>query len=653
MPNVTLPDGAVHALPDGATAFDLAQKIGPGLAKAALAALVSTDGGQNWEIRDLHRPLLDDCSARLLTEKDDLPQTLYVLRHSTAHVMAEAICRLYPQTKLVYGPPVDDGFYYDIDLEEPITPEAFPRIEAEMQKIISEDRPFTRCDFNREEGLTKVRSENNRYKVDNAVRAEGDLSFYVTGTPGKNFEDLCRGPHIPSTGRIKAFKVLQVSGAYYRGDQNEKQLQRVYGTAFPSRKLLEEHLHRLEEAKKRDHRRIGPQLGLFHLQEEAPGAVFWHPRGWAMYQIVQGYIREMLGHNGYYEVNTPQLMDRSLWEKSGHWEKFRDNMFSTETEAHTFAIKPMNCPGHIQIFKQGLRSYRELPLRLSEFGSCHRNEQSGVLHGLMRVRAFVQDDGHIFCTDEQVPEEVARFCDLVKLTYGDFGFTDMHIRLATRPPLRTGDDATWDRAEAALARSLSELGLHYELAPGEGAFYGPKIEFNVRDCLGRPWQLGTIQIDYVMPGRLGARFVGEDNTPHVPVMLHRAICGSLERFLGILIEHHAGSFPLWLAPIQVAVTTVSEKSVSYGHEVVNWLRQHGMRAVADFSSDRIGPKKQRARDQKIPYILVIGEQEAVDKSVNVNNRDGVTLGTFPFERFVEGCVHEITTRGREQPEGTS
>jgi threonyl-tRNA synthetase len=646
MPIVTLPDGKTLEMPDGASLADVASAIGPGLAKAALAGQISIDQS-NWDTVDLNRPLPGDCHIRILTGNDD-PDTLYVVRHSCAHVMAEAICRLYPQAKLVYGPPVEDGFYYDIDLDDPLTPELFPKIEDEMRKIISENRPFTRVDLSREEGLQKVRQEGNCYKVDNAERAEGDLSFYVTGSNfGTDFEDLCRGPHVRTTGDIKAFKVMQVSGAYWHGDQNEKQLQRVYGTAFASKKSLKVHLERLEQAKKRDHRKLGMQLDLFHLQEEAPGAVFWHPRGWALYQIVVGYIRSMLGSNGYNEINTPQLVDRTLWEKSGHWDKFRENMFVTETEARNFAIKPMNCPCHIQVFKQGLRSYRDLPLRLAEFGSCHRNEASGTLHGLMRVRAFTQDDAHVFCTETQIGDEVAAFCELVRTTYHDFGFEDIVVRLSTRPEKRVGADEVWDKAEAALQQALERMGMDYEVSPGEGAFYGPKIDFNVRDCLNRLWQLGTVQVDFSMPGRLGAKYVGEDNAPHTPVMLHRAICGSLERFIGILIEHHAGAFPLWLAPIQIAVVTVSEKSVAYAREVHGWLLHHGLRAILDDTSDRIGPKKQRARDHNIPYILVVGEQEATDQTVNVNNSKGTTLGTFPFEQFVEGCVEEISSKGRQ------
>lgn len=648
MPRVTLPDGTSKEFPPGATTADVAAGIGPGLAKAAIAGRISLDGRNNWETVDLRRPLPGDCHLRVLTETSPDSDSLYVIRHSAAHVMAEAICSLYPQTKLVYGPPIEDGFYYDIELDQPITPEDFPRIEAEMARVVKEDRPFTRLELPREKGLEKVRAEGNRYKVDNAQRAQGDvLSFYVTGTRiGQDFEDLCRGPHVPSTGRVKAFKLLQVSGAYWHGDQSEKQLQRIYGTAFATPKQLQEHLHRLEEARKRDHRRLGPQLALFHLQEEAPGAVFWHPRGWALYQIVVGYIRELLGRSGYQEINTPQLVDKSLWEKSGHWAKFRENMFVTETEAHDFAIKPMNCPCHIQVFKQGIRSYRDLPLRFSEFGSCHRNEASGTLHGLMRVRAFVQDDGHIFCTEAQIGDEVSRFCDLVKTTYHDFGFDDIVIKLSTRPEQRVGADEVWDKAEAALHDALKKMGLSYTVAPGEGAFYGPKIDFNVRDCLARFWQLGTIQIDFSMTARLGAKYIGIDNAAHTPVMLHRAICGSLERFIGILIEHYAGAFPLWLAPIQVLVATVSEKSAAYARDVHQWLIQHGMRAALDISSERIGPKKQLGRDHKIPYILVIGEQEAAEKAVNVNDRNGVTQGTYPFEKFVEGCAHEIAAKGR-------
>jgi threonyl-tRNA synthetase len=647
MPSVILPDDSRVEFQDGATAADVAARLGSGLARVALAARVSLDGGKTWQIQDLRRPLPEHCHIQLLTGGDD-PDALFVIRHSAAHVMAEAICKLYPGTKLVYGPPVEDGFYYDIELDQPISPENFAAIEEEMQRIIAEDRPFTRVEMSRAAGLEKVRREGNRYKVDNAERAEGDLSFYVTGARvGQDFEDLCRGPHLPSTGRIKAFKLTQVSGAYYRGDQNEQQLQRIYGTAFADKKALAAYLERLEEARKRDHRKLGPQLDLFHIQEEAPGAVFWHPKGWTLYQAVVRYIRDLLARHGYQEINTPQLVDKSLWEKSGHWDKFRENMFSTETEARHFAIKPMNCPCHIQVFKQGLRSYRDLPLRLAEFGGCHRNEPSGTLHGLMRVRAFTQDDAHIFCTPAQIGSEVAAFCDLVKTTYTDFGFQDIVVNLSTRPENRVGADEVWDKAEAALHEALKSMAMAYEVAPGEGAFYGPKVDFKVRDCLGRLWQLGTVQLDFSMPGRLGARYVGEDNAPHTPVMLHRAICGSLERFLGILIEHYAGAFPLWLAPTQAAIVTISEKSVDYAHEVHRRLVQGGLRSQADVSSERIGPKKQKARDQKVPYILVVGEQEAARHAVNVNNREGVTLGTVPVEEFIKGCSREIASKGRE------
>ncbi len=639
MPEVILPDGNKLEVSQGATVADVAAKIGPRLAKAAIAGKI--DGA----IVDLSHAVSGGNKVEILTATADNADSLYVIRHSAAHVMAEAICSLFPQTKLVYGPPIDNGFYYDIELDRPLSTDDFAAIEAKMAEIIKQDRPFTRFEMSRDDGLNRVRSEGNRYKVDNAERAEGSLSFYVTGPErGQFFEDLCRGPHVPSTGRIGAFKVMQVSGAYYRGDQNETQLQRVYGTAWPGKKDLDHYLHQLEEAKKRDHRTLGPALGLFHIQQEAPGAVFWHPKGWLVYRKVMEYIRDLTSSHGYLEVNTPQIVDRSLWEKSGHWEKFHADMFVTETEARTFAIKPMNCPGHIQIFRQGLRSYRELPLRLAEFGSCHRNEASGTLHGIMRVRAFVQDDAHIFCTPEQVYGEVAAFCELTQKTYSDFGFHEVVIKLSTRPPVRLGSDEIWDRGEKALADALNRLGVAWVLNPGEGAFYGPKIEYNVKDCLGRMWQLGTIQIDYNMPERLGAKYVGEDNQPHTPVMLHRAICGSLERFVGILIEHYAGAFPLWLAPVQAVVVSVSEKSAEYASGVKDRLVAAGLRAEVDNTAEKIGPKKHAARRQQIPYILVVGEQESAAGTVNINDRSGRNLGTESLDAFVARCRQEIETK---------
>jgi len=639
MPQVTLPDGKTIEVPAGATVGEVAARIGPGLAKAAIAGKIDGD------IVDLKRPITSDCRVEILKADAENPDSLYVLRHSCAHVMAEAICGLFHETRLAYGPPIENGFYYDIELARPITPEDFEAIEAKMAAIIKEDRPFTRYGMNRDEAMAKLRTEGNRYKIDNAERAEGEISFYITGAdPGKNFEDLCRGPHLPSTGRIGAFKLMQVSGAYYRGDQSDQQLQRIYGTAWPTAKDQVKYLNQLEEAKKRDHRKLGTALDLFHLQEESPGAIFWHANGWAVYRRIVQYIRELTEANGYQEINTPQIVDRILWEKSGHWEKFHDSMFITETEAHTFAIKPMNCPCHIQVFKARTRSYRDLPLRLSEFGSCHRNEPSGTLHGIMRVRAFVQDDAHIFCTPEQVYSEVANFCELTQKTYRDFGFEEVVIKLATRPKVRLGSDEIWDRGDKALEDALNRLGVKWELNPGEGAFYGPKIEYNVKDCLGRMWQLGTIQIDYNMPERLGAKYVGEDNQPHTPVMLHRAICGSLERFIGILIEHLAGAFPLWLAPVQAIVVSVSEKSESYARSVYEQLREAGLRVTLDTTAEKIGPKKHNARKLQIPYILVVGEREAAEGTVNVNDRSGRTIGSEPLDVFVDRCQREIRER---------
>ena len=562
MAAIKLPDGNIKEIPDGSSVMQLAESIGRGLAKAAIAGKV--DG----KLVDLSSKLTGSHDVSIITEKD--PDGLYIMRHSTAHVLAQALRRLYgPKVQYTIGPVIENGFFYDFELPPGFSVDELPKIEKEMEKIVAENQPFSREDVTPEHAKELLHNENQRFKdeiIDELQKAgEKSVSIYRQG----DFTDLCRGPHIPATGKIKAFKLMSVAGAYWRGDSNREQLTRIYGTAFFDKKELETHLHLLEEAKKRDHRVLGKQLDLFHQQEEAPGSVFWHDKGWTLWRIVEDYIRQIIRKNGYIEVRTPQLLDKSLWEKSGHWEKFSEMMFVTESEKRTFAVKPMNCPCHILIFNQGTKSYRDLPLRMSEFGACHRNEPGGTLHGIMRVRAFTQDDAHIFCTEDQIELEVKDFVRILQQVYKDFGFEKVITKLSTRPAKRLGTDAMWDKTEKALADALVKMGMAYDVNPGEGAFYGPKLEFQISDALGRMWQLGTIQVDGNMPERLGARYVGEDNAEHVPFMLHRAIVGSMERFLGILIEHHAGAFPLWLAPVQAMVLSISEKFNAYAGEVIN------------------------------------------------------------------------------------
>jgi threonyl-tRNA synthetase len=650
MPIITLPDGKTLSFPAPVSGRTIAETISPGLARRALAVKIGA------EVRDLDRPIAEDCAVVIVTAANDNPDALHVLRHSCAHVMAEAICGLWPKTRLAYGPPIDDGFYYDLavfdDQGEPraLTDADLPPIEAAMRTIIAADQPFTRYEVAPAEGLK--RTEADKYKHDNAQRAVAKgaaaISFYATGKPGEAWEDLCAGPHVPTTGFLKAFKLMSVAGAYWHGDQKSDRLTRVYGTCFADEKGLKAYLTRLEEAKKRDHRKLGKEMDLFHLDEENPGQVFWHPKGWAIYRALEDYVRGKIRAHGYVEVKTPSVMPKSLWERSGHWAKYREHMFTTSSEEREFALKPMNCPGHIEIFKQGLKSYRDLPLRLAEFGSCTRNELSGALHGLMRVRGFVQDDAHIFCTEAQIPKEVADFCALLKEIYRDFGFGDDRIlvKFSTRPPVRVGDDATWDHAEAALANACRQAALAYDVAAGEGAFYGPKLDFTLVDALGRQWQCGTIQVDYQLPSaeRLDATFVGEDGGKHHPVMLHRAILGSLERFIGILIEHFAGKFPLWLAPEQIRVLSITDEHAAYAAEVVRRLAEASIRAAADANPDKLGNKIRNARNDRVTYFAVVGAQELKDGTVALQNQSGEKLGTMEVDDLITRLLEEIAEK---------
>ena len=623
MPTITLPDGSQRHYDAPVTLAQIAADIGPGLAKAAVAGRI--DG------REVDLCLTVDADARveLITEKD--PAGVDVVRHSCAHLLGQAVKQLYPEAKMAIGPVVEDGFYYDIDYPRPFTPDDLARIEQRMHELAAHDYAVIRRPVPREEAMRVFAERGESYKVEilEGIPAGERVALYIH----EEYIDMCRGPHVPNIRFLRAFRLTKLAGAYWRGDARNRQLQRIYGTCWPDKKSLDAYLQRLEEAEKRDHRRIAKALDLFHIQEEAPGMVFWHDKGWRIYTLVQDYIRDLLRRNGYQEVNTPQIVDRSLWERSGHWEKFQDAMFTTASEDREYAIKPMNCPCHVQIFNHGLRSYRELPLRMAEFGSCHRNEPSGALHGLMRVRHFVQDDAHIFCTEDQIQDEVAAFIGLVFQVYGAFGFEDITIALSTRPESRVGSDAQWDRAELALANALSAKGLNYRLQPGEGAFYGPKIEFALKDCLGRVWQLGTIQLDFSMPERLGAEYVAEDNARRTPVMLHRAILGSLERFIGILIEHHAGALPVWLAPVQAVVMNITDRTEAYAAEVVQILSNQGVRVTADLRNEKIGFKIREHTLQKVPYLLVVGDREMESNTVAVRTRAGEDLGVMTLSAF--------------------
>jgi len=636
MPTITLPDKSQRQFEQPVTVAEVAAAIGPGLAKAALAGKV--DG----RLVDTSYLIESDAELAIVTDRD--PEGLEVIRHSNAHLLAQAVKALFPEAQVTIGPVIEDGFYYDFAYKRTFTPEDLEAIEKKMTELAAQDLQVRREVMPREEAVDFFRSLGEEYKarIIEDIPVGETISLYRQG----DFIDLCRGPHVPSTGRLKAFKLTKLAGAYWRGDSRNEMLQRIYGTAWGSPKDLKAYLHRLEEAEKRDHRKIGRQLDLFHTQEEAPGMIFWHPHGWVIYREVEQYIRDLIRGHGYQEIRTPQLVDRSLWEKSGHWEKFADDMFTTQVEERDYAVKPMNCPCHVQVFNQGVKSYRDLPLRLSEFGSCHRNEPSGTLHGLMRLRNFVQDDAHIFCTEDQIQAEVSDFIDLLFKAYADFGFTDITIKLSTRPENRVGDDASWDKAEHALERALNDKGLAWDLQPGEGAFYGPKIEFSLRDCIGRVWQCGTVQVDFSMPGRLGAHYIAEDGSRQVPVMLHRAILGSLERFIGILIEEHAGHFPVWLAPVQAVALNITDRQADYAEAVAERLRGLGVRANSDLRNEKINFKIREHTLQRVPYLLVVGDREVEGGTVAVRTRNGKDLGSMAVEAFIERVEADIAGRGR-------
>jgi threonyl-tRNA synthetase len=643
MPTVTLPDGSRREFDQPVSVLDVAADIGPGLAKAALAGKV--DG----ELVDVSFVIGQDAELAIITARDE--EALELMRHDAAHVMAQAVQELYPDTQVTIGPAIENGFYYDFAREEAFTPEDLGKIEARMKEIVKRDLPIVREVWSREQAMQTFAGLGEDYKVEiiRDIIPEGEeVSVYRQG----DWFDVCRGPHLPATGKLgQGFKLMKLAGAYWRGDSNNEMLQRIYGTAWRDKKELNAYLQLLEEAEKRDHRKLGKAMDLFHTQEEAPGMVFWHDHGWRIYLVIQDYIRGMLKQHGYQEIHTPQILDRSLWERSGHWEKFSADMFTTDSENRTYAIKPMNCPAHIQVFNQGLKSYRDLPLRLAEFGSCHRNEPSGTLHGLMRVRNFVQDDAHIFCAEEQILGEVSDFIDLLFKVYADFGFTDVSVKFSTRPEQRVGEDDLWDRAEAALQAALEHKQLDWDLQPGEGAFYGPKIEFNLKDCLGRVWQLGTIQLDFSMPGRLGAHYIAEDGSKQVPVMLHRAILGSLERFIGILIEHYAGALPLWLAPVQAVILNITDRQAGFARKVEETLQNQGLRVKSDLRNEKIGFKIREHTIRRVPYLLVIGDRETEAGTVAVRTRSGGDLGSMSIEQLAEGLKAESASRGRTVLEG--
>ncbi|MDA8232936.1 MAG: threonine--tRNA ligase [Magnetospirillum sp.] len=629
---ITLPDGKVRHYPGPVTGLDVARDIGPGLAKAALA--IRVDGA----MRDLSAHISHDCRLAIVTAKDS--DALELLRHDAAHVMAEAVKELYPETQVTIGPAIENGFYYDFARPEPFAPEDLERIEARMRDIVDRDEAIACEVWDRDEAIRFFESLGEKYKAEiiGSIPAGQAITLYRQG----DFIDLCRGPHLPSTGRLgKAFKLMKLAGAYWRGDARNEMLQRIYGTAWFDRKDLDAYLHMLEEAEKRDHRRLGREMELFHLQEEAVGSVFWHPKGWTLWRIVENYVRRKIDADGYVEVKTPQLVDRSLWEASGHWEKFGENMFTVHTpDERTLAVKPMNCPCHVQIFRQGIKSYRDLPLRMAEFGSCHRYEPSGALHGIMRVRAFTQDDAHIFCTEDQITAETVAFCELLKSVYADFGFTDVRVKFSDRPEKRAGSDAIWDKAEAALVEASRAAGLETVLNPGEGAFYGPKLEFALRDAIGRDWQCGTLQVDFVLPERLDASYVAEDGSRKRPVMLHRAILGSFERFLGILIEHHAGRFPLWLAPVQVVVATIVSEADGFAREVQAALAAAGLRAEVDLRNEKITYKIREHSVAKVPVILVVGRREAEERTVAMRRLGGSEQEIIALDQSVATLVAE-------------
>ncbi|HKI65201.1 MAG TPA: threonine--tRNA ligase [Burkholderiales bacterium] len=635
MPNIRLPDGSQKSFPGPVTVAEVARSIGAGLARAALAGKV--DG----RLVDTSFPLESDAELAIVTERD--PEGLEILRHSTAHLLAHAVKELFPEAQVTIGPVIENGFYYDFAYKRPFTPEDLTAIEKRMAEIAKRDIPVVRKVMPRDAAVKFFRDQGELYKAEiiASIPSGDEISLYEQG----NFIDLCRGPHVPSTGKLKVFKLMRLAGAYWRGDSKNEMLQRVYGTAWAKKEDQDAYLKMLEEAEKRDHRRLGRQLDLFHLQDEAPGLVFWHAKGWTLWQQVEQYMRRVYRDNGYLEVRCPMILDRSIWERTGHWENYRENMFTTASENRDYAVKPMNCPGHIQIFNQGVKSYRDLPYRVGEFGTCHRNEPSGALHGLMRARGFVQDDGHIFCTESQILGECEAFTALLQKVYRDFGFAEIIYKVATRPDKRIGADELWDKAEAALMESLRRAGIDFEVSPGEGAFYGPKIEYSLKDAIGRVWQCGTIQVDFFMPERLGAEYVGEDNARHVPVMLHRAIVGSMERFLGILIEHYAGAFPLWLAPEQVVVMSISEHQADYAAAVAERLRGAGWRAAADLRNEKISYKIREHSLQKLPYQLVVGDKEKQAGNVAVRTRGGEDLGAMSLEAFIARLRTEAEALG--------
>ena len=634
MIEVTLPDGSKREFDSPVTVGDVAASIGAGLARAALAGKV------NGKLVDLSHPITENSTVSIVTDKD--PEGLEIIRHSTSHLMAQAVKELYPEAQITIGPVIENGFYYDFSLPKHLTNEDLPLIEKKMDEIVKRDLPIVREEMDRDEAVKYFNSIGEHYKAEiiGSIPAGETISLYRQG----DYVDLCRGPHVPSTGRLKVHKLMKLAGAYWRGDSKNEMLQRIYGTAWAKKDDMAAYLHMLEEAEKRDHRRVGKELDLFHFQEEAPGLIFWHARGWALWQQVEQYMRRVYQDNDYQEVKAPQLLDRSLWEKSGHWSKYKENMFTTESENRYYALKPMNCPGHIQIFNSAVRSYRDLPIRYGEFGACHRNEPSGSLHGLMRVRGFTQDDGHIFCTEDQILSECTAYTKLVQKVYADYGFTDISYKIATRPEKRIGDDATWDKAEKALMDALDASGIKYDILPGEGAFYGPKIEYHLRDSLGRGWQCGTIQVDFQMPARLGAEYVTESNGRATPVMLHRAIVGSLERFIGMLLEHYAGQLPPWLAPVQVAVANITDDQADYAKEVVSMLKKAGLRAEADLRNGKITYKIRELSLQKLPYILVVGAKEKAEGKVAVRVRGGKDLGAMSVEDFIKLVQEDVATR---------
>ena len=631
MLHITLPDGSVRSFEAPLSVHDVAASIGTGLAKAALAGKV------NGKLVDTSYVLDADADLAIITGKD--AESLDIIRHSTAHLMAYAVQELFPGAQVTIGPTIEDGFYYDFAYERPFTPEDLAAIEAKMTELVKRDIPVERFELSRDDAVKYFLDLGEKYKAEiiQSIPADEVLSLYREG----DFTDLCRGPHVPSTGKLKVFKLMKVAGAYWRGDSNNEMLQRIYGTAWVNKEDLKDYLYRLEEAEKRDHRKLGKQLDLFHLQDEAPGMVFWHPKGWLLWQNIEQHMRRELTAAGYQEIKTPMIMDRSLWEKSGHWENYHENMFITESEKRTYAVKPMNCPGHVQVFNQGLRSYRDLPMRLAEFGSCHRNEPSGALHGLMRVRGFVQDDAHIFCTEAQIVEESKAFNQLVMRIYQQFEFHDVAVKLSLRPEKRAGSDETWDKAEQGLRDALAACGVHWEELPGEGAFYGPKVEYHIKDALGRSWQCGTLQLDFVLPERLGAEYVTEDNGRARPVMLHRAILGSMERFIGILIENHAGSFPLWLAPVQMVIMNITENQADYCRDLAERLTAAGFRVDLDLRNEKIGYKIREHSLQRLPYQLVVGDKEKQENKVAVRRRGGEDLGQMPIEDFIAHLKQEI------------